>query len=248
MVYNDFMNTLMSNPSTEKELPLIAAAAKAGAEYFCVDAGWFGDGNWWSSAGDWREAPGHFTGGLISVIDAIRAEGMRPGIWLEPEAVGPDSQLTKHLPEEAFFRRHGQRVFQTGHYQLDFRHPAARAHLDEAVDRLVDEFGFAFFKLDYNVNSGVGTDVDADGPGAGLLGHTRAFREWLSDAQARHPGCCSRAAPRAGCAWTTTCCRWRTCNPPATSRISGGTRRSPPLRPRAWPPNRPETGPIRPRR
>jgi alpha-galactosidase len=55
------------------------------------------------------------------------------------------------------------------------------------VDRLVAEFGIEFFKLDYNVNSGVGTDVDAVGPGAGLLGHTRAFRDWLSDAQARHP-------------------------------------------------------------
>ncbi|WP_457967963.1 alpha-galactosidase [Arthrobacter sp. D1-29] len=187
VVYNDFMNTLMGGPSTEKELPLIAAAAKAGAEYFCIDAGWFGGGNWWTDAGDWHETPGLFTGGLISVIDTIRAHGMRPGIWLEPEAVGENAALAQQLPEEAFFRRFGQRVSETGHFQLDFRHPAARAHLDEAVDRLVAEFGITFFKLDYNVNSGVGTDVDSDGPGAGLLGHTRAFREWLSDAQARHP-------------------------------------------------------------
>jgi alpha-galactosidase len=188
LVYNDFMNTLMAGPSTEKELPLIEAAARAGAEYYCIDAGWFGNGDWWTSAGDWHEAPGHFTGGLLSVIDAIRDKGMRPGIWLEPEAVGADSRASKQLPEEAFFQRHGRRVFETGHFQLDFRHPAARAHLDQAVDRLVDEFGLTFFKLDYNVNSGVGTDVDADGPGAGLLGHTLAFREWLSDAQQRHPG------------------------------------------------------------
>lgn len=188
VVYNDFMNTLMAGPSTEKELPLIEAAARAGAEYYCIDAGWFGGGNWWTDAGDWREAPGRFTGGLISVIDAIRAHGMRPGLWLEPEAVGADAPLTRQLPEDAFFRRFGRRVSENGHSQLDFRHPAARAHLDEAVDRLVAEFGLEFFKLDYNVNSGVGTDVDADGPGAGLLGHTRAFREWLRDAQARHPG------------------------------------------------------------
>jgi alpha-galactosidase len=187
VVYNDFMNTLMAGPSTEKELPLIGAAAEAGAEYYCVDAGWFGAGNWWNDAGDWREAPGHFTGGLITVIDAIRAKGMRPGIWLEPEAVGPAAQSTAHLPEAAFFQRFGRRVSETGHFQLDFRHPAARAHLDEAVDRLVAEYGIEFFKLDYNVNSGVGTDVDAEGPGAGLLGHTRAFRDWLREAQSRHP-------------------------------------------------------------
>ncbi|WP_084546745.1 glycoside hydrolase family 36 protein [Glycomyces arizonensis] len=188
VVYNDFMNTLMAGPSTEKELPLIEAAAEAGAEYYCVDAGWFGGGNWWTDAGDWHEAPGRFTGGLSSVFDAIRARGMRPGLWLEPEAVGIDSPVARQLPEEAFFQRFGRPVSVNGHLQLDFRHPAARAHLDEAVDRLVDEFGLSFFKLDYNINSGVGTDADADGPGAGLLGHTRAFRDWLVDAQARHPG------------------------------------------------------------
>ncbi|MDA1361009.1 alpha-galactosidase [Glycomyces luteolus] len=187
LVYNDFMNTLMAGPSTEKELPLIEAAAEAGAEYFCIDAGWYGTGNWWTDSGDWHEVPGLFDGGLISLIDAIRAKGMRPGIWLEPEAVGGNAKAGRELPEEAFFQRHGRRVNETGHFQLDFRHPAARALLDEAVDRLVDEFGIEFFKLDYNVNSGVGTDVDADGPGAGLLGHTRAFRDWLSDAQTRHP-------------------------------------------------------------
>lgn len=187
LVYNDFMNTLMAGPSTEKELPLIEAAAAAGAEYYCIDAGWYGTGNWWTDSGDWTEAPGLFTGGLASVIAAIRAKGMRPGIWLEPEAVGETAKAGRELPEAAFFQRFGKRVSETGHYQLDFRHPAARAHLDEAVDRLVAEFGIEFFKLDYNVNSGVGTDVDAAGPGAGLLGHTLAFRRWLSDTQARHP-------------------------------------------------------------
>jgi alpha-galactosidase len=190
LVYNDYMNTLMGEPSTEKLLPLIESAAEAGAEYFCIDAGWYAalEGSWWTSTGEWLEAPGRFTGGLSSVIDAIRANGMRPGLWLEPEAVGVESPMAKRLPEEAFFQRFGERVIVAGNLQLDLRHPAARAHLDETVDRLVDEFGLEFFKLDYNRNIGPGTEVDADAPGAGLLGHTRAFRDWLLGVQARHPG------------------------------------------------------------
>lgn len=39
VVFNDYMNCLMGNPTEEKELPLIAAAAKAGCEYFVIDAG-----------------------------------------------------------------------------------------------------------------------------------------------------------------------------------------------------------------
>ncbi|MEU5154631.1 glycoside hydrolase family 36 protein [Glycomyces sp. NPDC021274] len=190
VVYNDYMNTLMGEPSTEKLLPLITSAAEAGAEYFCIDAGWFAalEGSWWTSAGEWLEAPERFTGGLLHVIDAIRASGMRPGLWLEPEAVGIQSPMAKRLPDEAFFQRFGERVIVSGNLQLDLRHPAARAHLDETVDRLVDEFGLEFFKLDYNRNIGAGTQVDADAPGAGLLGHTRAFRDWLLGVQARHPG------------------------------------------------------------
>jgi alpha-galactosidase len=190
VVYNDYMNTLMGEPSTEKLLPLIESAAEAGAEYFCIDAGWYATPGsaWWVGAGEWLEAPERFTGGLLSVIDAIRANGMRPGLWLEPEAVGFESAMAGRLPEEAFFQRFGERVIVAGNFQLDLRHPAARAHLNETVDRLVDEFGLEFIKLDYNRNIGGGTDVDADAPGAGLLGHTRAFRDWLLGVQARHPG------------------------------------------------------------
>lgn len=187
VIYNDYMNTLDGQPSTEALLPLIHAAADAGAEYFCIDAGWFTDAtDYWSAIGVWQEAPGRFTGGLAGVIDTIRARGMRPGLWLEPEIVGVDSPATG-LPAEAFFHRFGERVIEANRLHLDLRHPAARAHLDETVDRLVAAYGVDYFKLDYNINPGVGTDRDAAGAGAGLLGHTRALRDWLLAVQERHP-------------------------------------------------------------
>ncbi|NYD67436.1 alpha-galactosidase [Agromyces atrinae] len=190
VVYNDFMNTLMGQPSTEKLLPLIDAAADAGAEYFCIDAGWFADptiGDWWTTVGEWREAPGRFSSGLAAVIDHIHARGMRSGLWLEPEVVGHDSPVARTLPDDAFFHRFGERVREDRRYHLDFRHPAARAHLDATVDHLVADFGIGYLKLDYNINPGAGTDVAAETAGDGLLGHTRAFRDWLVDVQRRHP-------------------------------------------------------------
>ncbi|GAA2154383.1 MULTISPECIES: alpha-galactosidase [Glycomyces] len=189
VVYNDFMNTLMGDPTTEKLLPIIEAAADAGAEYFCIDAGWFAgkDDGWWSGTGEWREGEGRFTGGLISVIDAIHGTGMRAGLWLEPEVLRASAPLAQTLPDEAFFCRFGERVIESGAHQLDFRHPAARAHLDATVDRLIADYGVSFFKLDYNINPGAGTDVDAAAPGGGLLAHTRAYRDWLLAVQARHP-------------------------------------------------------------
>jgi alpha-galactosidase len=196
VVYNDFMNTTMGQPSTEVLLPLIHSAADAGAECFCIDAGWYADpamGDWWPTVGEWRESAERFTNGLGDVIDTIHSRGMRSGIWLEPEVVGVASPVAQRLPEEAFFRRFGERVVEHERYQLDLRHPAARAHLDGVVDRLVEEFGISYFKLDYNINPGAGTAGPGTGAGmeagagAGLLAHTRAFRDWIAGVRARHP-------------------------------------------------------------
>lgn len=205
IVYNDFMNTLMGQPSSAALSPLISAAADAGAEVFCIDAGWFADpeiGDWWDTVGEWREATRRFDDrGLRGIIDEIHAAGMRSGLWLEPEVVGVRSAAASALPEDAFFRRFGTRVREHDRYHLDFRHPAARAHLDETVDRLVNDYGVSFLKLDYNINPGAGTEWLATAAGDGLLGHVRAFGEWLDGVQARHPGLlienCASGAMRA---------------------------------------------------
>jgi len=205
IVYNDFMNTLMGQPSTEALLPLIARAAEVGAEVFCIDAGWFAApelGDWWATVGEWREAEGRFPdGGLARLTTAIRDAGMRVGLWLEPEVVGVRSAAALTLPEEAFFHRFGRRVQEHERLHLDFRHPAARAHLDAVVDLLVAEHGTSYLKLDYNINPGAGTEWRATAAGDGLLAHARAYRDWLQDVQRRHPGLlienCSSGAMRA---------------------------------------------------
>jgi alpha-galactosidase len=189
VIFNDYMNTLMGDPTTERLLPLIDAAARIGADYFCIDAGWYDDGgHWWDSVGEWVPSTGRFPdGGLRRVLDHIRAAGMSPGLWLEPEVVGVRSPVAGKLPAEAFLSRHGERVVEHSRYLLDLRHPAARAHLDEVVDRLVNDYGARYFKLDYNVTPGPGTDRDALQPGEGLLDHNRAHLAWLDGVIDRHP-------------------------------------------------------------
>ena len=188
VIYNDYMNTLLGDPSTGKLLPLIEAAARVGAEYFVIDAGWYDDAQgWWDSVGEWEAAASRFPGGLQRVLDAIRDHGMVPGLWLEPEVVGVRSPMARTLPDAAFFQRGGIRITEHGRHHLDLRHPAARAHLDAVVDRIVGRWGVGYLKLDYNINPGPGTDVDGSAPGAGLLGHHRAHLAWLDSLLDRHP-------------------------------------------------------------
>ena len=190
VIYNDYMNTLFGDPRLEKELPLVEGAARVGADIFCIDAGWYDstDGGWWDMVGEWQASTNRFgEAGLKGLADTIRAHGMGLGLWLEPEVIGVKSPLAQSLPDDAFFQRHGVRVCDSGRYLLDFRSPAAREHVTRTVDRLIDDFGAVFFKFDYNTTPGVGTDVDARSVGEGLLGHCRAYLDWLDDLRRRHP-------------------------------------------------------------
>ncbi|KQR26487.1 alpha-galactosidase [Microbacterium sp. Leaf151] len=188
VVFNDYMNTLDGDPTTEKLLPLIEAAAQVGAEVFCIDAGWYDNsGHWWDTVGEWTPSTTRFPGGLSEVIDAIHRAGMVPGLWLEPEVIGVRSPLAEKLPAEAFLQRNGQRIAEHDRYHLDMRHPAARAHLDDVIDRLMAEYRLGFIKMDYNINPGPGTDHAADSVGDGLLGHNRAVLAWLDGVLDRYP-------------------------------------------------------------
>ncbi len=189
IVFNDFMNALMADPTEEKLLPVIAAAAAAGSEYFCVDAGWYSDEQgWWNTVGDWTESSARFPGGFVRVFDAIRAAGMVPGLWLEPDVVGVESPVADRLPSSAFFSRHGARVDSQGRHQLDFRSPAVTGRMDAVVDRLIADYGLGYLKFDYNINGGIGTDTGSTSAGDALLEHHRAFLRWIAGLFERHPG------------------------------------------------------------
>lgn len=187
VIFNDYMNCLNGDPTTEKLLPLIDAAAAVGCEYFVIDCGWYSDGNWWPTVGEWLPSEKRFPGGIKEPIDYIRKKGMIPGLWLEPEVMGIDCPMVKEVPDTWFFKRHGRPVVDHARYQLDFRNPEVIAHVDKVVDRLVKDYGVGYIKMDYNINGGIGTETDADSFGDGLLGHNRAFLTWLDRLLIRYP-------------------------------------------------------------
>ncbi|MET0887358.1 MAG: glycoside hydrolase family 36 protein [Mycetocola sp.] len=199
VVYNDYMNTLMADPTAERVLPLVAAAGDVGADVFCIDAGWYADeAGWWDTVGEWAPSQTRFPRGIGEVIDAIRAEGMIPGLWLEPEVVGVRSPIVQLLPDEAFFLRGQEKVTMDGRHHLDLRHPMVIDRLDAVVDGLISEFGIGYFKFDYNVGAFQGTEVDATSPGHGQLLAARAFLQWVDRLLDRHPALIVEACASGG--------------------------------------------------
>lgn len=187
VIFNDYMNCLWGEPTTAKELPMIDKAADIGCEYYCMDAGWYSAGDWWDGVGEWKPSCERFPGGIEEVIGHIRKRGMVPGLWLELEVMGIKCRLADELPAECFFWRHGKRVYDRSRFQLDFRHPKVREHATRVVERLVEEYGIGYIKMDYNIEPGIGTEIAADSFGDGLLAHERAYLNWLDGIFARYP-------------------------------------------------------------
>ena len=188
VIFNDYMNCLEGDPTTEKELPLIDAAASAGCEYFVIDCGWYAERNenWWNAVGLWQPSKTRWSNGMPAVLQRIRDKGMTPGLWLEVEVAGVNSPL-KAKPDAWFFERHGRRVIDDSRFILDFRNPEVRGHANEVIDRMVRQYGAGYIKMDYNVTGLMGTDWQADSPGQGMLEHQRAYLDFLDGVHDRFP-------------------------------------------------------------
>lgn len=186
LCFNDYMNCLWAMPTREKLLPIISAAADAGCEVFCIDAGWFGGRNGFDkNLGEWVPNDELFdAGGLKGILDEISRRGMIPGLWLELEAVGADATYFKEHPE-ALLTRHGVKMTRDF---ADIRLPAVRKYLTEQIDALC-AMGVGFFKNDYNGELRFGCDSLCGGTLAdGAREYMEAFLSFIDETLARHPG------------------------------------------------------------
>ncbi|KAN0109979.1 glycoside hydrolase family 36 protein [Hyaloscypha variabilis] len=201
VIFNDYMNCLMGDPTEEKIKSLLPAVATCGAEYFVIDAGWYADDNgWWDDVGLWQPSKVRFPSGFKSLLDTILSHGLIPGLWLEPEVIGVRSVVANQLPPDAFFQERGERIIEKGRYQLDYRHPAVRERMDKVVDDLILNYGVGYFKFDYNIEVVQGTGVNSCSTGSGQLDHSRAYLGWVNKIYDRHPSLviesCSSGAQR----------------------------------------------------
>ena len=71
---------------TEKLVAIAREAKKDGIEMLVMDDGWFGHrNNDDSSLGDWFVNEEKLPGGLKTLVDKVKAEGLAFGIWFEPK-------------------------------------------------------------------------------------------------------------------------------------------------------------------
>lgn len=189
LIYNSYMHCLWDYPTPKSLYPLIDAAAELGMEYFCIDAGWHDEDDWFSYIGCWNVSKKRFGCSLACVMDYIKSKGMKAGLWIEPECVGINSEFLKECGDECFLRRNGKPVIQHDRLFLDFTNKKVVARASELIDRLVG-YGAEYIKIDYNSDV-----VFADG----LEEHCRALENWLKGVYEKHPDLVIENCASGGC-------------------------------------------------
>ncbi|WP_438432789.1 alpha-galactosidase [Gorillibacterium sp. sgz500922] len=86
--------------TAEKIVEIAKTGAELGIELFVLDDGWFGKRNDdTTSLGDWFENREKLPLGLADLGKRINDEGLKFGLWFEPEMVSPDSDLYRAHPD-----------------------------------------------------------------------------------------------------------------------------------------------------
>ena len=201
VIFNDYMHALWDTQTTDTILPLVDIAKDVGCEEFCIDAGWFAKGSqWWDILGVWKEEPSNFpNGGLKHVIDYIKSKGMKAGIWIEIEAVGINSPILSKMKDGWLFQIKGIDNVNNKRYQLNFANPEVYQYALDVIDELMNLYNLDYLKIDYNVDSGPGTDFDSDSLGDGLLKHCRSYIKWLNEVMDKYPNLTIENCGSGGC-------------------------------------------------
>jgi alpha-galactosidase len=126
-----------------------------GVDMFLLDDGWFGNkyprNNDDAGLGDWQENKKKLPSGLGYLVKEAKKEGVKFGIWIEPEMVNPKSELyEKHLD---WVIRQPQRpeIYYRNQMVLDLSNPEVQDFVFGIVDNLfVKNPELAFIKWDCN--------------------------------------------------------------------------------------------------
>lgn len=137
----------------EKLVAFAKEAKKLGIEMLVMDDGWFGKRNDDSnSLGDWYVNEDKLEGGLKSLIDGVNNEGLKFGIWYEPEMISPDSDLFRAHPDWHVHVDNRTPMLGRHQYVLDVSREDVRENIWSQIYKVLSENKIDYVKWDFNRN------------------------------------------------------------------------------------------------
>lgn len=159
----------------EKILSIVKTAKSLGVELFVLDDGWFGERNDDTrSLGDWYPNLEKLPDGITGIAKRVEAEGMKFGLWFEPEMVNKNSHLYREHPDWILGDKGRKLSHGRNQYVLDFSR-------DEVVDaifgqmyKVLSEAPISYVKWDMNRSM---SEVYSTGVGSGDQG--KVFHRYI---------------------------------------------------------------------
>lgn len=194
-VYRDQERPILANNweatyfdfDADKLEQLAVKGSELGIELLVLDDGWYGKRNDdRSSLGDWFVNREKLPGGLEEVAERVARQGLKFGLWLEPEMISEDSDLYRAHPDWCIHVPNRPRSPSRSQLVLDL----SRSEVCEAVMKMLadilDNVPVAYIKWDMNRHmTEVGSvalppERQREVPHRYMLGLYRIL-EWLSN-------------------------------------------------------------------
>lgn len=147
------------NVNQETMDQMMGDIASLGGELFVMDDGWFGDkyprDNDKSSLGDWMVCEKKLPQGIGGLTQSARRNGIKFGIWIEPEMANTKSELYEKHPD--WVLQHTNRPLRQGRggtqVVLDLCNPKVQDFVFGVTDKLLSENPeIAYIKWDCNAD------------------------------------------------------------------------------------------------
>lgn len=152
MVLNNWETTLFNFNEARLD-SLIGDAAKLGADVFLLDDGWFGNkyprSDDKAGLGDWQPTKTKLPNGIGHLVQTAAKEGIKFGIWVEPEMVNPKSELYEKHPDWVLKLPNRPEDYYRNQLVLDLTNPKVQDFVFNVVDEQLRQ-GVAYVKWDCN--------------------------------------------------------------------------------------------------
>lgn len=139
----------------DKLVSLIGEAKKLGVDMFLLDDGWFGNKyprhSDTQGLGDWDETKNKLPDGIGRLTEEAKKQGVRFGLWIEPEMVNPKSELYEKHKDWVITLPNRDEYYFRNQLVLDLSNPQVQDYVFGVVDGLKTKYpDIAFFKWDCN--------------------------------------------------------------------------------------------------
>ena len=143
------------NFDENKLAAILKDTKKLGVDLFLLDDGWFGNkyprNDDHAGLGDWQENKSKLPNGIAALVKEAENDGVKFGIWIEPEMVNPKSELYQKHNDWVIKQPKREEYYFRNQLVLDLSNPKVQDFVYGIVDSLfIKNPTLAYIKWDCN--------------------------------------------------------------------------------------------------